>query len=128
MCMDPEFNCSDKIIMGMDINMTVDRDQVLEIERQIQVIKEQVRTIHGGLPYDCMKSRMVIEISKYVVIIQNDFPLNIGILQIYSSCTIMTGKHIDFKKKSRCPFGAYVQAHNSHNATNQMIDQNRGTI
>ena len=40
----------------------------------------------------------------------------------------MTVKQLDFKKKCWYPFGTYVQAHANRNVTNQIIDQNQGTI
>ena len=76
MYMDPEFNCVDKSIVGTDLNTTAARDHVPEIERQIQVVKERMKSFHGGLLYDHMTIRMIIELGKYVVMMINDFPPN----------------------------------------------------
>ena len=58
----------------------------------------------------------------------NDFPLNIGLSRTYSTCTITTGKKLDFKKQLWCPFGAYVQSHDDRKVTNQMVDRSQGAI
>ena len=84
--------------------------------------------IHGGLPYDRMTSRMVIELMKYIVIMLNAFPPKSGILWTYIPHTFVTGKKLDFKKQFQCPFGAYVQKQDDCNITNKMIDRNQGTI
>ena len=99
MYMDPEFNCLDKIIAGTDINTTAAIDHFLEIEWQIQLIKESMHAVHGVLPYVCMTIWMVIELGNYVVMMLNVFPPKSGMLQAYSPCNIMTGKNIYFKKK-----------------------------
>ena len=80
MYMDPGFNCVYKLITGTDINTPAARDHIPEIERQIKVIKGRMRAIHGGLPYNRMASRMVIDPSNYIVMMINAFPPNIGIL------------------------------------------------
>ena len=77
--MEPEFNCLDKLITGVDINTAAARDHVLEIERHIQTIKEHMNAVHGGLPYDCMTSWMVIEIVKNVLMMLNTFSPKRGI-------------------------------------------------
>ena len=128
MYMDSEFNYLDKIITSMYINTMAAREQIPEIERQIQVIKERIRALHGGLPYYRMTSRMVIELGKYIVMMINAFPPKSCISCTYSPHTIMTGKQLGYKKKLRCPFGTYVKAHNDRNVTNQMIDRSQGTI
>ena len=82
MYMDPEFNCLDKLIVGTDLNTTATRDHVPEIERQIQVVKERMWEVHGGLLYERMTSRMIIELGKYIVIMINASPPKSGL-----SCT-----------------------------------------
>ena len=128
MYMDPDLNCLDKLIVGMDINTTAARDHVPEIERQIQVAKEQMRAVHGGLPYDRMTSRMIIELGKCIVMMINTFPPKSSLSRTYIPRTIMTGKQLDFKKQCRCPFGAYIHDHGDSNMTNLMVDQTQGAI
>ena len=96
--MDPEFNCLDKLIVGTDLNTTVARDHFPKIDRKIQVLKEHMRAVHGGLPYDRITSRMIIELGKYVVIMINAFPPKSGLSCTYIPRTIMTGNQLDFNK------------------------------
>ena len=128
MYMDPEFNVLDRIITGTDINTAAARDHVPEVEHQIQVIKERMHAIHGGLPYNRMASQMIIELGKYVVMMLDAFPPKIGISQTYMPRTIMTGNQLDFTKKCKCPFGAYVKAYDDHDTTNTMIGRTQCAI
>ena len=96
--MDHEFNCLGKLITGTDLNTMAARYHKPEIYIQIQVVKEYMGAVHGGLPYDRMTNRIIIEIVKYVVIMINDFPLKSGISHTYNQHTIITGKKLDFKK------------------------------
>ena len=92
MYMDPDFNFLDRSIVGTYLNKTSTRDHVPDIERQIQVVKDRMRAVHGDLPYDCMNSCMLIELGKYVVTMINAFPPNSGLSRTYSPRTIMMGK------------------------------------
>ena len=95
----PEFNCLKKIITWTDTNTTAYRYHVPEIERHMQVVKEWMRTIYYGLPYNFIKIWMVIDIRKYVVMIINAFPPKSGISRTHSPRTTVTRKQIDFKKQ-----------------------------
>ena len=79
MYMDPEFNCLDKLIVGTDLNTTSARDNVPEIERKIQVMKEQMRAVHGSLTYERMDSRMIIDLGKYLVMMISAFQPKISL-------------------------------------------------
>ena len=97
--MDPEFNFLKKLIIGADLNTTAARDHVPEIKIQTQLLKDWMRAVYGGLPYDCMNSRMIIELGKYAVMMINAFPPKSGISHTYSPRTIMTGKQTYFNKQ-----------------------------
>ena len=128
MYMYPEFNCLYKLIMDTYINKMAAMDHVLEIERQIQVIKERMCARHSGIPYNRMTRWMVIGLGKYSVMMINALPPKIGISRTYIPHTIMTYKQLDFKKQCRRPSGAYVQSHDNRKVTNKMIDHTQGTI
>ena len=53
-----------------------------DIERQIQVVKEQIRAVHCGLLHERMTSHMIIELGKYIFIMINASPPKSGL-----SCT-----------------------------------------
>ena len=63
-----------------------------------------MREVHGGLPYERMTSRMIIELGKYVVMMINLFPPNSGLSHTYSPRTVMKVKKLDFKNQCRCTF------------------------
>ena len=76
-------------------------------EQQIQAIKEKVRAYHLVLPFLHMNLRMIIDMSKMVVMLLSVFPPKGGLYKTCSLRTIVTGKQIDFKKTCRIPLGAY---------------------
>ena len=63
---------------------------------------------------------MIIEIAKHVVMFLNAFPPKIGLSNIYSSRTIMTGKSLDWNKIFKIHFRSYVQIHKDRNVTNTL--------
>ena len=97
MYMDPEFNCLDKLIIGTDLNKTAARYHVPDIDRKIQVTKEQMRAVHGGIPCERITGRMLIELGKFVVMIINTFPPESSLSRAYSQRNIIPGKLLDFK-------------------------------
>ena len=128
MHMDPDFNCLDKLIAGTELNTKAARYHVPQIERQIQVVEERMLAVHGGLQYERMTSRMIIELGKYVVMVITTLPSKRGLPQTYSPSTIMTSKQLDFKKQFWTPFGAYAQTHDNRTVTNLMVDRNQGAV
>ena len=75
-----------------------------------------------------MTRRMIIELCKYEVMMINTLSSKRGLPRTYSPCTIMMGKQLDFKNQYRCPFGAYIQAHDDNNTTNLMFDRTQDAI
>ena len=84
MHMDPEFKHLGILIIGKDLNTTDNRDHIPEIEKKTQVVKEGMHAVHGGLPYDCMTSKMITELGNYAVMTINTFPTKSGISRTYN--------------------------------------------
>ena len=71
---------------------------------------------------------MKIEITKMVAMILNTFPPKRELTNTYIPHTTMTGKHLDFKKIYRIPFGEYAQVNGNRNITNMMEEHTQGSI
>ena len=74
MFVDPEFKSIEEKLVRTTLNTTGTRDHVPEVERQIQVIKEQIRAHHSNLTLPIFTRRMNIELSKHVLMLLNAFP------------------------------------------------------
>ena len=71
---DPEFKSLEEKVVSTTLNTTGARDQVPEVERQKQVIKERMRAHLANLPFPSFTRRMTIELVKHVVMFLKAFP------------------------------------------------------
>ena len=90
------------------LNTTLADEHVLEIERRIRVIKEQVCAEKASLPYVYYPTVMVVDLISFVVTWMNAFPIVSGIHSMLLH-TIMIGTNLTYDKHCRCLFDAYVQ-------------------
>jgi hypothetical protein len=72
--MDRKFECLRDNLSGITLNTTAASGHVLEIERQIRVIKERARAIWSTMPFTKVSNRMVVELINFVVFWLNAFP------------------------------------------------------
>ena len=128
MSVDPEFQSLEEKVGSTTLNTNGARDHVPEVERQIQVIKGQMRAHHAKIPFHSFTRRITIELDKHVVMFPNSFPPNSGLSKTYSPCTIMTGKALDWKKICKLHSGAYAQVHEDRNVTNKLEERTQGAI
>ena len=115
-------------MVSTTLNTTEARDNVPEVQRQIQVIKERMRSHHANLPFPSFTRRMTIELAKHVVIFLNAFPPKSGLSKTYSPRKIITGKTLDWKKSCKLHFGDYAQIHEDRNVTNTLEERTTGSI
>ena len=71
--MDMEFECLKKHLSMITINIVSTREHVTHIKRQIRTVKERMSEIYSTLPFTRVPGRMVIELTKYVVLWVNAF-------------------------------------------------------
>jgi hypothetical protein len=72
--MDREFVCLRDDIPELNLNIMAASEHVPDTERQIRVIKEQMRAIKNTLPFKRLPARMVIEMMQYTVLWLNGSP------------------------------------------------------
>jgi hypothetical protein len=82
--MDRKFECLRDNLRGITLNTTASSEHVLEIERQIRVIKERACAIWSTLPFTKVPNRIIVELINFDVIWLNAFPPARGISQTYS--------------------------------------------
>ena len=121
MFVDPEFQLLDKKIVSTALSTTGARDHVTEVERQIYVVKKQMRVHHTNLTFPRFTRQMTIELANHVVILINaPPPPNIRMPNTYSPRTIIMGKSPDWKKSCKIHSGSYAQVHEDRNFTNTL--------
>ena len=115
--MDGEFVplCGGPAELGLRLNETSRDEHVGDIERYIQMVKEQMRAIYNTLPFQKVPAWLVIEMAKTAVFWLNAFPATGGASQDLSPRTILMGQQEDYKRHCRFQFGEYAQTHEEHN-------------
>ena len=108
MLVDPEFNSLKEKLVSTTLNTTGLRDHIPEVEIQIQVIMERMRSHHTNLAFPRFTRRMTIDLDKHIVMFLNAFPPKSGLSKTYSPRTIMTGKTLDWNRSCKLHFGAYA--------------------
>jgi hypothetical protein len=104
---DPELSFMQDTMLDLDIqiNITLAKEHVPDIERPIRVIKERVRSLWHRLPNRTMSKIMikvgVLEAVRWL----NAFPLKEGVSTTYSPQQIMTGMVYDYHKHCKYSFG-----------------------
>jgi hypothetical protein len=126
--MDREFECLCCDLPELNLNTTADSEHVLDVERQIQVLKERPRAIMSTLPFKAIPGGIIIELVYYAAFWLNAFHPSSGVSASYSPRMIMTGMALDFAKHCKLPFGAYAEAHAEYPQTNTMAQRTRGVI
>ena len=66
-------------------------EHVPEVERSIQTVKRDTKTIYQSLPYNKFPPLMIKEMIEYQVSMRNNFPTQNGISKLMSPLSIMTG-------------------------------------
>jgi hypothetical protein len=116
--MDNEFEKLVTLLPTLVTNSTAAREHVMEIERRIRTMKERGRGIKNVLPYKALPKLMLIEMVYFVVMWLNAFPSKSGISEDLSPREIVLRTRLTFDKHCRLPFGAYVEAHDHPDITN----------
>jgi hypothetical protein len=107
----------------VNLNTTAASEHVLDIERQIRLIKKRARALRSTLPFKIIPGRVIIKMLANVVLWINAFPPSSGVSKAFSPRTNMTGTALDFKKHCQIPFGAYDEVREDRNITNTMYER-----
>jgi hypothetical protein len=109
------------------LNLTSANKHLPEIEREICVIKEQVRTVMYGMPFNAVPLIICISAVLFVTKQLNLFPVKGGILANYSPKQIMSGEVVHYKFCS-LPFGAYCQISEEAQPRNSLAPRTQGAL
>ena len=99
-----------------NLNTTSANEHVPNIERHIRTIKDSTRSTYCMLPFRRLPCIALIHLVHNAIFWLNALPNHKGITRQYSPRYIMTGQHITATKHAIIPFGAYVQAHETHDS------------
>jgi hypothetical protein len=118
--MDGEFEKIKPLMPTIECNTTAAKEQVSEVERTIQTVKNRTRGLLATLPFAHIPWRMKIEFVYFMVLWMNAFPVKSGILQTYSPQELLLRWRLDYKKHCLVPPGTYCEVHDEPVSTNTM--------
>ena len=96
---------------GIALNTTTANEHVPQIYRQLEMVKEQVRSTWNSLPYKKCPNRMISRMVENAFLGINALPGNSGMSCTISPWTVMIGTTIELNKHCKIEFGAYAKAH-----------------
>ena len=96
--MDGKFATLESEFDIVEINTTAAREHVGEIERNIQTIKEQGRSVSSVLPYTTLPKQLVIHLVYYVVMFLNTMPSKTSISNTISPREFVMRRRLDWNK------------------------------
>jgi len=118
--MDMEFEAVKAHLPLAEINTTAAREHVGEAERFIRTIKERCRCLVADLVWSFLHRSVIIHMVYFAVTMLNVPVAANGISRELSPREIVLGKRFEATKHCRARFGAYVEASEDADVTNDM--------
>ena len=119
--MDMEFDKPvDELSDQTVVNTSAAQEHVAEIKCQIQTMKERCRAIVSTLLFDILPKLIVSNIVYFVLLWLNAFPVRNGVSKVYSPCSIVILKKMNWKRHCQVTFGTYCGVHDKPDPSNDM--------
>ena len=103
----------------VEVNTTVAREHVPEIERLICLIKERVRCTTSDFPFNSIPRLVLIHVFYTCFMWLNDIPRKAVVVQGISHRKLVTGRTVNYKRDCRACMGGYVEASTDEIVTNE---------
>jgi hypothetical protein len=113
---------------GVDLALAAPEEHVREVERNIRVIKERIRSVLADMPYDKLPGNFKMELILICVVLLNLVPRKAGLSRVLSPWTILTSRALDYKKHCRVRPGQYCLVHEEKKPRNSMKPRAAGAI
>ena len=104
----------------VELNTAAKNEHVPDVEANIRVIKERVRSSIHGMPYDALPANFKRELVLVCVSMLNTMPRKAGVSEAFSPRELVTGKTLDYKKHCLTHPGQYCLVHEDDMQTNTM--------
>jgi hypothetical protein len=127
---DNEFSPLRKILLDQNIscNVASAQEHVPDIERSIRVIKERIRAVWHGLPFNAITNTMWKYLVTEVTNKLNYFPVKGGVSSYYSPRAIIHSKPLSYTQHCKIPIFSYVQAHDEPEPKNSLQERTLSCI
>ena len=110
------------------MNLAAPDEHVPEMERNIRVIKERLRSMLADMPFNKMPKQFKRELVLTCIAMLNVVPREASVSGTLSPMELLSGRSLDFKKHSQLPPGAYCLVHEEGLPRNSMRERATGAI
>ena len=113
---------------GTELNLSAPNEHVPEIERNIRLLKERLRSTLAGMPYKRVPINFKRELTLTCASMLNVVPREAGISKTLSPMELLCGRSLDFQKHCALAPGSYCLVHEEHLPRNSMRERATGAI
>ena len=113
---------------GAEMNLSAPNEHVPEVERNIKLIKERLRSTLAGMPYKKIPTNFKRELVLTCVSMLKVVPREAGVSDTLSPMELLTGRSLDFHKHCKLAPGSYCLVHEEHLPRNSMRERATGAI
>ena len=114
--------------VGAELNLAAPDEHVPEVERNIRVIKDRLRSMLAGMPYKRIPRHFKRELALTCITMLNVVPREASVSSSLSPMELLSGRSLDFKKHCVLPPGAYCLVHEEGVPRNSMRERATGAI
>ena len=113
---------------GAEMNLSAPNEHVPEVERNIKLIKERLRSTLAGMPYEKITRNFKRELVLTCVSMLNVVPREASVSDTLSPMELLTGRSLDSNKHCKLAPGSYCLVHEEHLPRNSMRERATGAI
>lgn len=113
---------------GTEMNLSAPNEHVPEVERNIKLIKERLRSVLAGMSYKKIPKNFKRELVLTCVSMLNMVPREASVSESLSPMELLTGRSFDFNKHCKLAPGSYCLVHEEHLPRNSMRERATGAI
>ena len=117
---DGQFSCLKEHIRPVHLYTAAKGEHIPQIERSVQTIEGDCRTIYHGLPYTYFPPLMLRSLVQFVTQLRNIFPVPNGVSSNLGPTSIVTGAPMPSAKHFSLEFGEYVYTHDNPTISNDI--------
>jgi hypothetical protein len=108
---------------GASVDTAAMEEQVPEIERNIRVVKDRIRSTLAGIPYEKLPTNFKRELVLSCVMLLNMVPRRAGLSPVLSPWSLVTSRVLDYRKHFKVKSGEFCLVHEENSPTNTMKER-----
>ena len=115
-------------MIGAELNLAAPDEHVPEVERNIRVIKDRLRSMLADMPFSKIPKHLKRKLALTCITMLNVVPREASVSNTLSPMELLSGRSLDFKRNCQLPPGAYCLVHEEGLSRNSMRERATGAI